>query len=168
MDELASARRHRGLRLLGAASGACLAAGGIAAYALVGHVGGGSPSAPAPREQARAEGIPPIVSPAGLARKAGIRILHVALTGGGGLLDLRYQVLDPDLAASVHESQPELVDETTGAVVDQLLMGHRHKGPLHAGRSYYLIFENPGNLVRRGSRVTVALGGLRVRHVLVQ
>jgi hypothetical protein len=152
------------VRLLAALTGAGLVAVG---YVLVTQLAGGhrdSVSAP----QAAAETIPPLVSTAGLARRNGIRIRQLAITGAGGLIDLRYQVLDPDKAASVHTALPELVDERTGVVVDQLLMGHRHKGVLHAGQTYYLLFENPGDLVQRGSEVTVALGGLRVPHIRVQ
>ena len=94
--------------------------------------------------------------------------MYVAVTGGGGLIDLRYQVLDPDKAVAIHESPPEMVDERSDALVDNLLMGHQHRGVLHAGQTYYLIFLNPGNLVARGDRITVALGGFRLPHVLVQ
>jgi hypothetical protein len=43
-----------------------------------------------------------------------------------------------------------------------------HHGRLKAGQSYYLIFEDPGNLVQRGARVTVQLGAARVAHIRVQ
>jgi hypothetical protein len=159
------ARRRR--LLLGAATGAGLVAAGFAAYALLVRTGGDDRVSASP-PQAVVEKIPPIVSAAGLAQRNGIRIVHVALTGAGGLVDLRFQVLDSDKAASIHGAPPEMVDERTGAVVDQLLMGHSHKGALHVGQTYYLIFENPGDFVHHGSRVTVELGGLRVRHVAVQ
>jgi hypothetical protein len=156
--------RERRIRWLGAASGAALAVAAVGVYALVSRSTGGVASAGAERRAV----IPPIVSQAGLEQAKGIRIVHVAVSGAGGLLDLRYQVVDADKAASVHSSLPEMVDERSGAVVDQLLMGHQHKGVLHAGQTYYLIFENPGNLVQRGGRVTVALAGARVRHVRVE
>jgi hypothetical protein len=155
------------VRLLGAVTGAGLVAAGAAGYVLVAQPAGehrGSVSTP----QRTTEQVPPVVSAAGLARRNGIRISQVAVTGAGGLIDLRYQVLDPDKASSVHATPPEMVDERTGVVVDQLLMGHSHKGVLHAGQTYYLLFENPGDLVQRGSEVTVTLGGLRVSHVRVR
>ena len=151
-------------RRLGFVTGAGLVAVGFVLVALLAGGHGDSVSA----RQTAKETIPPLVSAAGLARRSGIRIRQLAVTGAGGLIDLRYQVLDPDKAAAVHTARPELVDERTGVVVDQLLMGHRHKGVLHAGQTYYLLFENPGDLVRRGSAVTVALGGLRVPHIRVR
>jgi hypothetical protein len=152
------------VRLLAALTGAGLVAIG---YVVVTQLAGGHRESVSARQTVAAT-VPPVVSAAGLARRNGIRIRQLAITGAGGLIDLRYQVLDPDKADSVHTALPELVDERTGVVVDQLLMGHRHKGVLHAGQTYYLLFENPGDLVQRGSELTVALGGLRVPHIRVR
>jgi hypothetical protein len=111
-----------------------------------------------------------VVSEAGLADTLGVRIVQVAVTGGGGLIDLRYQVIDPDKALAIHDEDtpPALVDDTTGVVVDQLLMGHFHSGQLNAGQTYYLIFENPGNLVQRGTTVSVLLGDEQIDHIAVK
>jgi hypothetical protein len=157
---------RRRVKLLGAASGVALVAAGLAGASLVSHLTRGSPAAA--EDRPATQPVPPIVSAARLAQTKGVRIVHVAVSGAGGLGDLRFLVLDADWAAGVHAAAPVMVDERTGAVVDQLLMGHSHKGALRAGQTYYLIFENPGNLVRRGGRVTVALGGARVRHVRVE
>jgi len=150
------------VRLLGALVGAGLALGVVA---LLGA--GGSPSAPA-RRGPRA--LPPAVSAAELARRSGVRVVRVAATGGGGLLDLRYQVVEPDAAVAVHDTDtpPALVDEESGRVLGQLLMGHMHHGRLKAGLSYYLIFINPGDVVHHGARVSVVLGDARLEHVQVR
>ena len=105
-----------------------------------------------------------------LADKLGVQIVHLAVTGGGGLIDLRYRVVDPAKATSVHddETPPVLFDDTTGVVVDQLLMEHAHRGDFRAGQTYYLIFENPGNLVQKGSTVSVLLGSAQVDKVEVK
>ena len=164
-DRRRPSRDPRGrVRLLAAVTGAGLVAFG---YVLITQIAGGHRDSASAQQTVR-ETIPPLVSATGLARRNGIRIRQLSVTGAGGLIDLRYQVLDPDKADSVHTALPELVDERSGVVVDQLLMGHSHKGVLHAGQTYYLLFENPGDLVRRGSEVTVALGGLRVPHIRVQ
>ena len=112
----------------------------------------------------------PSVSAPGLAERSGVRLIRVAVTGGGGLLDLRYQVVDPNKAVAVHEAQtpPAIIDERTGLVLNRLLMGHAHHGQLKPAVSYYLIFENTGNWVRRGSEVTVLLGDAQVEHVVVK
>jgi hypothetical protein len=104
-----------------------------------------------------------------MAGRSGVRVVRVAATGGGGLLDLRYEVVNPDVAAVVHDPKtpPALVDERSGLVIGQLLMGHMHKGQSKAGLTYYLVFLNPGDAVRRGDRVSVVLGGARLQHVRV-
>jgi hypothetical protein len=112
----------------------------------------------------------PVVSPAGLAERSGVKLTRLAVTGGGGLLDLRYQVVDPDKAVALHGRQvpPALVDERTGLVVNELLMNHSHHGTYKAGVTYYLVFNNPGNWLRRGAMVTVLLGDAEVQHVVVR
>jgi hypothetical protein len=83
---------------------------------------------------------------------------------------VRYQVVDPNKANAVHEGQtpPAIIDERTGLVINQLLMGHAHKGQLKPAVSYYLVFESTGNWVRRGAKVTVLLGDAQVEHVVVK
>lgn len=112
----------------------------------------------------------PVVSDAGLVERSGVQIVYVALTGGGGLIDLRYQVIDPSKAVAVHDdaNPPAIVDEATGLVVKELLMGHSHTGAFTAGQTYYLVFENPGNLVQRGNTVSVLLGNAQVDHVEIK
>jgi hypothetical protein len=111
-----------------------------------------------------------VVSAAGLAARSGVKITQVAVTGAGGLIDLRYQVLDPDAANALHDpaTPPAVVDERTGLVVHELLMSHSHTGPFKAGVTYYLVFNNPGNWVHRGSKVVVLLGNAQVEDVVVR
>jgi hypothetical protein len=148
-------------RLAGAAAGAALILAGVAAYTLS-HSSGVA--------GARANEEPPVVSPAEFERLSGVRIVRVAISGDGGLVDLRYQVIDPTAADSIHDpdSPLELVDERTGVVVNELFMGHAHHGQLKVAQTYYLIFNNPGTLLRTGTRVTVQLGAARVAHVAVR
>ena len=112
----------------------------------------------------------PVVSGQGLTKRVGVRIVHVAVSGEGGLLDLRFQVLDPSIAADIHDptTPPALVDEGTGLVANSLLMGHAHTAPFNPGETYYLIFEDPGNVIQRGDTVSVLLGDAQVEHVLVR
>src|SRR5215475_3684881 len=45
----------------------------------------------------------PIVSTAGLVQRSGVKITQVAVTGDGGLVDLRFEVVDSTLANAVHD-----------------------------------------------------------------
>jgi hypothetical protein len=153
-----AAPRHRlWIRIAGVLSGAVLA---LAPLMLLRDRDADTQRAAAPRP------LPAAVSAAGLAQRSGVRVVRVASTGAGGLLDLRYQVVDPNTAAAIHDpdTPPALVDERTGLVLGRLLMGHMHHGRAKAGVTYYLIFLNPGDAVRRGDRVSVVLGGARLEH----
>ena len=153
------------VRIAGFLAGVLVAAG-IGALALwLPQRSSGQTSAEPPPQWQR-----PAVAAPGLAERSGVRLIRVAVTGGGGLLDLRYQVVDPNKAVAVHEAKtpPAIIDERTGLVLNRLLMGHAHHGQLKPAVSYYLIFENTGNWVRRGSEVTVLLGDAQVEHVVVK
>ena len=152
-------------RIAGFLAGVLVAAGiGVLALWLPQRSNGQTSAEPPPEWQR------PAVSASGLAERSGVRLVRVAVTGGGGLLDLRYQVVDPSKAVAVHEAQtpPAIIDERTGLVLNRLLMGHAHHGQLKPAVTYYLIFENTGNWVRRGSEVTVLLGDAQVEHVIVK
>jgi hypothetical protein len=153
------------VRIAGFLAGVLIAAGiGVLALWLPQRSSGQTSAEPPPQWQR------PAVSAAGLAERSGVRLVRVAVTGGGGLLDLRYQVVDPGKAVAVHEAQtpPAVIDERTGLVLNRLLMGHAHHGRLKPAVTYYLIFENIGNWVHRGSEVTVLLGDAQVEHVVVK
>jgi hypothetical protein len=111
----------------------------------------------------------PVVDAGGLGEASGVEITTVAVTGGGGLVDLRFKVVDPDRADALHDEStpPAVVDEQSGLVVHDLLMNHAHSGPFKTGVTYYLVFNNPGNWVHRGGTVTVLLGDAQVEHVKV-
>jgi hypothetical protein len=167
----APARRSRfrlpgRVQIAGFLAGVLIAAGiGVLALSLPQH-SAATPSAAAPPPHWQR----PAVSASGLAERSGVRLIRVAVTGAGGLLDLRYQVIDPNKALSVHEAKtpPAIIDERSGLVLNRLLMGHAHQGQLKPAVSYYLIFENTGNWVHRGSKVTVLLGNAQVEHVVVK
>jgi hypothetical protein len=158
--------RSRRVRLVGVLTGAVVVAAVAALVLGLTHSSGGArPAAP---------GVPvawgrPAVSAAGLGQRSGVQITQVAVTGGGGLVDLRFKVLDPAKAHALHEpgTPPAIVDEKTGLVLNQLLMGHAHSGEYRLAATYYLVFENTGNWVHRGSRITVLLGNAQVEHVVV-
>ena len=112
----------------------------------------------------------PAVSDSGLVGVSGVHIVQVALTGGGGLIDLRFQVIDPNKADAINAdaTPPAIVDEETGLVVSSPLMGHQGTHSYKTGLTYYIVFENPGNLVQRDGKVSVLLGNAQVEHVVVR
>jgi hypothetical protein len=150
-------RRYRGLAAAGlTAAAVAVVAAPIIAYQLTHRSAGAHVQ------------LPPIVTAAGLVERSGVRVERVAVTGDGGLVDLRFLVVDADKAAAVHDLPPLLIDERTGGVINRPWMGHAHTHGLKLGVGYYVIFENTGMLIRSGSRVTVQLGNAWLRHVRVR
>lgn len=160
-------RTPKKVRVLGYVAGVAVVAG-IAVLAMWPLTS--SETVPSSAEPVQAEWLRPVVSELGLIEKTGVRVVRVATAGGGGLLDLRFQVLDPDKAAAIHdlETPPAILDETTGLLVHELYMGHSHTARFKTAVTYYLVFENPGDLVRRGSVVSVLLGDAQIEHIVVE
>jgi hypothetical protein len=119
---------------------------------------------------------PPPASPA-IEDRWGIRITQLALTADGGLVDLRYQIIDPDKAlplieaenANPQEQQPPmaLVAEDSGVRITAIALMPPHHD-LVAGRTQFLIFHNSQDAIRPGRPVTLAIGDLRLEHIVVQ
>jgi hypothetical protein len=102
--------------------------------------------------------------------KYGVRISMVAVTADGGLIDLRYTVIDPDKAALMTDSLdalPVLV-AGNGTSMAQRGAGHRHGQNLKAGISYFLLYTNEQNAIRPGDKVMVRVGDLHLDGVPVR
>jgi len=119
---------------------------------------------------------PAITTPNGRAQaravfeaETGIRVVRVVIVGGGGLVDLQYQVLDPDKSLAIHDDDnpPTLVDEASGNVV--AIPFHEHSfQDLHTAITYHELLMNGGGLLETGSKVTLTLGASRLEGIVVQ
>lgn len=101
-------------------------------------------------------------------QRLGIRIRFIAVTAAGGLVELRYEVVDAEKAAGLLDvaGRPALIAEDSGAVLTMHVRPEVRS--LDAGRSYSFLFANTRNAIRPGSLVTVALGDLRLEHLVAQ
>jgi hypothetical protein len=101
----------------------------------------------------------------------GLRLQRATMAVQGGLVDVRFTILDTVRAEPVigHLSRErvKLVDETTGRVLDTRTMTPGDSN-LKAGEGYYMLFRNSGGLLHRGSRIAVAIGKLRLGGVTVR
>jgi hypothetical protein len=105
-----------------------------------------------------------------LLETTGVRLEHVALVGGGGLIDVRYQVLDPERAEAIHgkdRARVWVVDQVTGEELGRSWMDHDHTGDLNAGTTYSQLLVNEGGAIRPGDVVSVRLGDGRIDDVIV-
>lgn len=107
----------------------------------------------------------------------GIKIEGMRLSAGGYMLDFRYRILDPDKASPLVDpkKKPFLTDQLTGAkfVVPApakvgSLRATANNGKPVAGRTYFVIFSNPGMFVKAGNRVTVEIGDFRAENLVVE
>ncbi len=101
----------------------------------------------------------------------GIRVNRIALTAGGGLVDLRFTVLDPVKARPLltgHAGLPRLVVQGSGielqAPKHMAMKGIR----LQKDAASFLLFPNTRNAVRPGTRVAVAFGDVQVEPVVAK
>jgi hypothetical protein len=101
----------------------------------------------------------------------GLRLQRATMAVQGGLVDVRFTILDTVRAEPVigHLSRErvKLVDEATGRVLDTRTMTPGDSN-LKAGEGYYMLFRNSGGLLHRGSRVAIAVGKLRLDGVTVR
>lgn len=107
-------------------------------------------------------------------RNWGVDIEGVKVVSSGYMLAFRYRVLDAEKAGELNEktARPYLIDEATGirlAVPAMEKVGElRQSVKPEAGRSYFMIFGNPGKLVKPGSRVSVVIGNFQVGGLVAQ
>ena len=104
----------------------------------------------------------------------GIRIEGIRLSAAGYMLDFRYRVLDPEKAALLFDrkTKPYLIDQKSGAkfmVPSPPKVGPlRTSDPPQKGRTYFIMFANPGKYIKQGYKVTVVIGDFRLEDLTVK
>jgi hypothetical protein len=111
-----------------------------------------------------------IVSSAALESRYGIRVVLVAVTAEGGLVDVRFTVTDQAKATAVlgeHGAMPALFVEASGAV---LSTSHpmAHKISLLQGGSYFLLYPNAAGAVQPGTPVSIVVDDVRLASIVAQ
>lgn len=107
-------------------------------------------------------------------RRLGIQIVGLRTSAGGYLLDLRFQVIDPQAAVPLlsRSVQPRLVleDGTELFVPTAPKLGRLRQTStsIRSDGVYFVLFANPARRVRRGQVVSLELGDFRAEQVLVQ
>jgi hypothetical protein len=107
----------------------------------------------------------------GMAARYGIHVDMIAVTAAGGLVELRYQVVDPDKAIPlVHDRDlsPALVNEQTGETLRMSSPPHHHGTELDLGGTYFFLMANTRSAMRSGDRVTLVVGDARLEHLVTQ
>ena len=107
-------------------------------------------------------------------RAWGVDIVGVKRVSSGYMLEFSYRVLDAGKAKYLSDktARPYLLDEVSDARLSVPAMENigelRQTAPPTVGRIYYVIFGNPGKLVKPGNRVSVVIGKFRVDGLVVK
>jgi hypothetical protein len=117
---------------------------------------------------ARADARTPMPTSRDQESRTGVRIISAHVVGDGGIVDIRYQVIDPE-RADVREGDPaftpQLDDESGGSLVKTAAMrkGHERR---QAG-TYSLLYYNREGVVHPGDFIDVSFGGVTLTGVPV-
>jgi hypothetical protein len=107
---------------------------------------------------------PTVVSASELEERLGIQMTLVAVTAGGGLLDIRFRVTDAAKAAKVFEPESApVVIAGEGAVVIGPPEPPKGDTPTE-GQVYILLYPNSGGAVKPGSKVVLAFGDVGLEY----
>lgn len=109
-----------------------------------------------------------------LKEKWGIEMIAMRSTAYGHMVDFRYKVLDSDKAAPLfkRKTKPYLIHQESGktlAVPNTSKLGSlRNSNIPQQGRTYWMFFGNSQGLIKKGDKVTVAIGDFRAIDIEVQ
>jgi hypothetical protein len=102
--------------------------------------------------------------------KLGVRFTRAAVVADGGIVELRYTVLDAQKASKFQSDThhpPVLRSESRGGdVYRAALMKQGHE--LRPGQTYYILYLNNHRSVRSGEDLTIDAGGSHLAHVPVK
>lgn len=105
----------------------------------------------------------------------GIRVERITYAVGGMKLDLRYRVTDLLKAQKIFTSNTPvvLVDQITGTklgVPNMPKVGKLRQVPNQneKWRLYWMMFDNPGALVKKGGKVTLLIGDVKIKDIIVE
>jgi hypothetical protein len=101
--------------------------------------------------------------------ETGIRVLRIVRTAGGGIIDLQYQVVDPDKALVIHDDErpPRLLDEKSNLIFANPFHEHADR-ELHTAVTYHQLIMNGSGLLERGSKITITVGNSSLEDLRVQ
>jgi hypothetical protein len=129
-------------------------------------------------QRADARQRPKMPTSAAFEGKSGIRVTRVSVVGDGGLVDVRYVVLDPQKAhrylGEKYNGQdpkadkkaveaPTLRSGSKHTLLKDVASMHQHSDYV-AGQSYYLLYLNPNGAIKPGD--TLDLQGTAVKENL--
>jgi hypothetical protein len=112
-------------------------------------------------------GIPPHPQ---IEERFGVRLTGVYMASKGGMIDMRYRVVDVGKAkifGHYTETSPMIIAQDSGKPIEvTVMMLHNHR--VEGGRVYYILFRNTENAVKAGSKVSIQIDDVLLENVVVQ
>lgn len=98
----------------------------------------------------------------------GVRFMHVALVAEGGLLDVRYQVTDPDKAVYMFDEVENIPRVIASNGIEMGMNDDPHTHDLEFGFSYFFLLRNVDDSVSPGDEVTIIVGDVELPYFEVE
>jgi len=103
----------------------------------------------------------------------GIRVERVNLSAGGYMIDFRYRVVNKKKASPLFKTGLDtyLIEQNSGK---KFAVPVTKTGPVKSvgnpveNRVYFSFFANPGRYVKKGNKVTVVIGNMRLENLVVE
>lgn len=111
-----------------------------------------------------------VVSTATLESEFGVHFDLVGVTAAGGLVEIRFTVLDAAKARMLfHDpsAQPTLFVADRGAVL-RMKKGMSHALDLVGGARYFFLFPNANGVVQSGTPVSIVIDDIRLEPIAAQ
>lgn len=108
------------------------------------------------------------------AGRYGVDHLQVRSVASGSSLEFKYRVLNAQKAKNLADKRanPYMIDWKSGAKLSvpqtEQIGQLRQVSTQEPGREYFMIFNNPGKIVKPGDRVDVVAGGSRLEGLIVE
>jgi pyruvate/2-oxoglutarate dehydrogenase complex dihydrolipoamide acyltransferase (E2) component len=111
----------------------------------------------------------PLPAPTEREVELGIQLAHVGLTASGGLVDVRFKVLDAVKAKALLADATNAPALIAGDMPPLAAPHHSLRGARYAkGQIFYILYPNQRSAIQPGGEVTVALGPVRLGPVKAQ
>jgi len=110
-----------------------------------------------------------VITQAEIEARYGIRFTQIAMTADGGLVDIRYVVVDSENAMATMmdgTNNPVLIASNGLKVSTETTMTHKIEHEV--GRTYWMLYYNTKNALHPGSVVDLQIGDLLIENVKVQ
>lgn len=109
------------------------------------------------------------ISRAELEETYGLRVNLVAVTVAGGFVDVRIMIVDGEKAKSLLAEPVTFPALSAGDVIFEVSQEAKEQEIKYdANRTLFLMFPNAGNVVKKGTPVTIRFGDLALEPILAQ